>query len=160
MIWLALTLAIVFFILSVIFTIYPILPGPVIAFVGVIVYAAMAGFHTLPPWVYVLSASMVVLSFLVDTLCATLGVKRAGGSKYAMVGAAVGTLIFPFLLGPLLGILLGTVVGAMVGEAWMVQRAGHLAKVGLASLFGFLFGMLFKLIAVSVIIIAFFIGRM
>lgn len=159
MIWLAFTLTILLFLLGIVFTIYPVLPGAVFAFVGVLVYGWIAGFHTLPKWVYVVSAIMVLLNFATDTIASILGVKKAGGSKYAVIGATIGTFVLPFLLGPIFGIIVGPVAGAIVGEMIYVRRTNHLVKVGIASLLGFLMGTLLKLITVLVIIISFFVGR-
>jgi uncharacterized protein YqgC (DUF456 family) len=159
MVWFALAIAVVLFLLGIVFTIYPILPGAVFAFAGVIVYAWITGSHTLPKWVYILSALMVLANFAIDSLASTLGVKKAGGSKQAMIGAAVGTMVLPFLVGPILGVILGPVIGAIIGELLHVRNAGHLAKVGFASLLGFLTGTVLKLITVFVMIGGFFIGR-
>jgi uncharacterized protein YqgC (DUF456 family) len=155
----AVVFAVLLFLLGIVFTLFPILPGVVFALAGVIVYASLAGFHSLPLWVYVLTVVMVLANFAIDIFASTWGVKKAGGSRQAMVGAAIGTFVLPFLIGPFLGVILGPLIGAVIGELVHVRKAGHLAKVGLASLLGFLTGTVLKLITIFVIIGGFFIGK-
>lgn len=139
------------FLMAIGFSFFPILPAIIFSVAGIILYAAVRGYATFPIWFWILQGIVVILYFLVDNFSGVVGVKRVGGSSKAIWGSMIGLLIFPFLLGPL-GMLMGPVVGAIVGEIWhrrSISDPGSIAKVGAASLAGFLAGNLVKLILVG-----------
>ena len=78
------------------------------------------------------------MAWAVDYVAAAAGAKRAGASRQAIVGAAVGTLagIFTGLWGLLFMPLAGAAIGEYVAQR-DVLRAG---KVGLATWIGLLLG--------------------
>jgi uncharacterized protein YqgC (DUF456 family) len=144
----SLILPVIFFLAALVFTFYPILPGALFAIAGMVIYGFTEGWTDFPIWFWLVQGLLVALNFLIDWLSSVLGIKRAGGSKHAMWGSAIGMFIAPFLMGPV-GILVGPVVGAMAGELMHVRKAGHLARVGLGSFIGFLLGTIVKLILVA-----------
>ena len=83
-----------------------------------------------------------MLSWSVDYLAASLGVKRVGASSLAVAGAALGTLAG--LMAGLIGVLIGPIIGAIIGE-WMARRDGvQASKAGLAAGISFLLGIVAK----------------
>jgi uncharacterized protein YqgC (DUF456 family) len=63
-------------------------------------------------WTLLLLAGMAALTYVVEFVASILGVKKYGGSRRAMVGAALGGIVGMFLGIP--GILLGPFVGAVI----------------------------------------------
>ncbi|MFC4766416.1 DUF456 domain-containing protein [Effusibacillus consociatus] len=149
-----LVLPILLFIAGIAFTLYPLLPGALFVLAGIISYGLLEGWSAFPYWFWMVQALLIALNFLADWVSSVLGIKRAGGSKQAIWGSAIGMLIGPFVMGPF-GILAGPVVGAMAGELIRVQKAGQIARVGFASLIGFILGTLSKLVLVLLQIVLF-----
>jgi hypothetical protein len=83
-------------------------------------------------------AVLTLIAFTADYVAAALGAKKAGASRLAIVGAAVGTLLGVFT--GLVGLVFMPLVGAAVGEFVAqrdLQRAG---RVGVATWIGLLLG--------------------
>src|SRR5262249_19324436 len=87
---------------------------------------------------------LVVLTLLAITamalahLASALGVRGAGGSRWAMVGALVGALVG--LTVPPLGLLLGPLLGAIAVELWRTHRLAESIRVGVGAVVGGLAG--------------------
>ncbi|TCS75838.1 DUF456 domain-containing protein [Effusibacillus lacus] len=144
-----LTLAIFLFVAGVLFTLYPILPGTLFVLAGILVYGAMEGWAAFPLWFWIVQAVLIALNFLTDWVASVLGIKRVGGSKQAIWGTTLGLIIGPLLLGPI-GILAGPVLGAIIGELIQMRQAGQIARVAVASLIGFLLGIMVKFVLVLI----------
>ena len=142
----------------------PIIPGPPIAFVGMLVLhfsSESYAFATSTLFVYGLVAiGITVLDYFIPIY----GTKKFGGTKYgtrgSMVGLLVGTLVLPVLglvLGPfgLLGIILGPFAGAVIGEKIGGMENASALKAGVGSFIGFLAGTMLKLVYCFVILYLF-----
>jgi uncharacterized protein YqgC (DUF456 family) len=118
--------------------------GHLLVLAGIVVGAWIDDF-TRVGWFTVASvAVLAVLAWLTDYVAALLGAKRAGASRQAIIGAALGTVAGIFM--GLVGVLFMPLVGAAVGE-YMAQRDhGRAAKVGVATWLGLLAGMLAKVV--------------
>jgi hypothetical protein len=86
-----------------------------------------------------------------------MGARKAGASRLALVGAAVGTVVGLFM--GLVGVLFMPLVGAAVGEAVArrqeADRAGagrQAIKVGVATWLGMMAGMVAKVVLSFVMI--------
>lgn len=122
----------------------PALPGTLLVLAGIVVGAWIDDF-TRVGWFAVASvAVLAVLAWITDYVAALLGAKRAGASRQAIIGAALGTVAGIFM--GLVGVLFMPLAGAAVGE-YMAQRDhGRAAKVGVATWLGLLAGMLAKVV--------------
>jgi uncharacterized protein YqgC (DUF456 family) len=124
-------------------TVLPALPGVPLVFAGMLLAAWVDGFKEVSVWTIVLLGVMTLLSLLVDFLASTLGAQRAGASKLAIGGAALGTLVGLFFGIP--GLLLGPFFGAVAGELIGGREWRHASKVGVATWIGIAVGTAFKL---------------
>jgi uncharacterized protein YqgC (DUF456 family) len=113
------------------FTVVPIIPGALFIPAGAAVLATMQRWDEIPAWFWAVQVVLVVAYVLVDNLAQVVGVKRAGGSRAAMVGGAIGVFVGPIVLalvmGPfalLFGPPVGAVVGTLVGEERARSRLG------------------------------------
>ena len=133
--WLAATALIA---LGVAGTVLPVLPGAILVFGGIALAAWIDDFARIPVWLLLLLAVLTAMAWVVDYLAAAAGAKRAGASKLAIIGAAIGTLagIFSGLWGLLFMPLAGAAIGEYVAQRDL-RRAG---KVGLATWIGLLLG--------------------
>ena len=145
--WLAATALIV---IGVAGTVLPVLPGAILVFGGIALAAWIDDFARIPVWLLLLLAVLTAMAWVVDYLAAAAGAKRAGASKLAIIGAAIGTLagIFSGLLGLLFMPLAGAAIGEYVAQRDL-RRAG---KVGLATWIGLLLGTAVKVALVFAMI--------
>lgn len=136
-------IAAVLVLVGVIGTFLPVLPGVPLVFAGMALAAYAGGFSRVGQATLIVLGVLTIFALLVDFLAASLGAKRAGASRAAVVGAAAGTLIGLFM-GPF-GLLIGSFAGAVGGELLATGRTQHAARVGFAAWLGLLLGTLFKL---------------
>ena len=122
----------------------PALPGTILVLAGIVLGAWIDDF-TQVGWLAVSAvAVLAVLAWVMDYVAALLGAKRAGASRQAMIGAALGTVAGIFM--GLVGVLFMPLVGAAIGE-FMARRSHHEAvRVGIATWLGLLAGMLAKFV--------------
>jgi len=122
----------------------PGLPGTPLVFGGLLLAAWADGFQNVGVLTITLLAVMTILAFGVDFLSASLGAKRAGASREAVMGAALGTLIGIFF--GFVGIILGPFVGAVIGEFLARRNLGQAGRAGAATWIGFILGIGVKLV--------------
>jgi hypothetical protein len=101
---------------------------------------------------------LAVLAWLMDYVSAMLGAKRAGASRQAVIGAAVGTVAGIFM--GLVGVLFMPLVGAAVGEFMARRNHGQAMRVGVATWLGLMAGMLAKFVLAFMMIGIFVVALM
>jgi uncharacterized protein YqgC (DUF456 family) len=142
--YILLILAIIFMIIGIIGCLVPVLPGPPLNFLGLILlHMSRFGQFTTPT--LIILGSIAVLVTILDYVVPIWGTRKFGGSKYGTRGATVG-LVIGFFLGPL-GIILGPLIGAFVGEMIFKDDINYAIKAGIGSLLGFLTSIGLKLAA-------------
>jgi uncharacterized protein len=131
-------------------TVLPALPGPVLVFAGLLAGAWADGFQRVGVGTLVLLGALTALAYVVDLAAMVLGVQRAGASRRAVAGAALGLLVgLPFGLP---GLLLGPFVGAVAAELTVRRDLGRAGRAGVAAWIGFLVGTVAKLVIVFAMI--------
>lgn len=153
---LALITAVIFFILGILGTIFPALPGSILVFAGMVIYGFITGFSSLSVSFYILEFAVLVLTFLIDFLATAKGAKHFGGSRGSAIGAAAGTILGLIILGPL-GIVIGPFVGAVLAELISGTEIKQSLRSGFGSVVGIVGGTIFKLSAEILMIVYFFI---
>jgi uncharacterized protein YqgC (DUF456 family) len=142
--YILLILGIILMVIGIIGCLVPVLPGPPLSFLGLILLH-VSRFGQFTPAVLIVMGAITVIVSILDYIVPIWGTKRFGGSKYGTRGATIG-LIIGFFLGPL-GIILGPLVGAIVGELIFKDNMSYALKAGFGSLLGFLTGIGLKLAA-------------
>lgn len=163
--WLLLALAILLFLLGIIGCFLPILPGPPVSFVGMIVLHFSDKFGGFSTTTLVSMGLLALIVQILDYIVPAWGTKKFGGSKYGTWGSIIGLLFGIFILpsivviGPfgLFGIILGPFFGALIGETIGGQKSDKAFKAAVGSFIGFLTGTLMKLVAAIIITIFSFI---
>lgn len=123
-------------------TVVPVLPGAPLVFAGMYLAAWVDDFAHVGGWTLIALAGIALLSLLVDLVATALGAKRVGASKWAIGGAALGTLIGIFF--GLIGVFVFPFLGAVVGEYLHRKNLTDAGKVGFGTWLGLLAGMLAK----------------
>lgn len=124
-------------------TVLPALPGVPLVFCGMLLAAWADGFTHVGTFTLVLLGVLTVLSIIIDFVAGLLGAKRVGASRYALVGAALGTIAGLFF--GLFGLLLGPFAGALLGELVAGGSLRRATGVGVGTWLGFLFGAVAKI---------------
>jgi uncharacterized protein YqgC (DUF456 family) len=137
-------------VLGLVGSIVPFLPGTLLILAGSFIYALFNDFAALGTSRLMVLAGLTALAYAIDYVAGAFGVKRFGGSRWAMYGAILGAVVGLFF-GPL-GLILGTVFGAVIAE-WIRSRdieAGMRSGVG--SALGMVLGTVAKLcVAVTMV---------
>jgi hypothetical protein len=135
-------LAAIVLIIGVIGCILPVIPGPPISFIGLLIAEAtvFVDFSTQKILILGLVALLVTI---MDFIIPVWGTRRFGGTRAGQWGATIG-LIAGLFLGPL-GIIFGPFVGAVVAELIKGATNHDAFRSGVGSFIGFLLGVGLKL---------------
>ena len=147
-------------------TVLPVLPGTLLVLAGLFLGAWIDGFARVSGAAMGVIALLAVLAFATDYVAALLGAKKVGASRWALIGAALGTVVG--LLAGIVGVLVFPFVGAVAGEWYALRRAPpgsggpgtarRVLDVGVATWIGLLVGTAVKLalafVMVGVFVIA------
>lgn len=134
--------------------IVPILPGPPIAYIGLLLMQ-LTDPRPFDMDFMVMMAFVVIGVTVIDNVIPVYGTKKMGGSKKGIWGATIG-LIVGLFFAPI-GLIVGPFAGAFIGETIGGKDTRTALKSGFGSLIGFLMGTGLKLI-VSGWILAKYIG--
>jgi hypothetical protein len=135
--------------------ILPVIPGPPLSFVGLLIlhFTKWGSINSqLLIWLGIAAAIVTILDY-VFPVWAT---KKFGGSKRGVWGATLGLVVGMFLFPPV-GIILGPFAGAFIGEVTGGQNRSKAFKAALGSFVGFLLGTGLKFAVSGVITYYFFI---
>jgi uncharacterized protein len=139
MLWIA---AIALIVIGVAGTVLPALPGAILVFGGIALAAWIDDFARIPAWLLLLLAVLTAMAWAVDYAAAALGAKRAGASRQAIIGAAIGTVAGIF--SGLWGLLFMPLVGAAIGEYLAQRDVRRAGKAGITTWIGLLLGTVAK----------------
>lgn len=149
--WVAVVLL---FIVGIIGTIVPALPGTLLVFAGVLLGAWIDDFTRVGSTTIIIAGVLTVLAWVTDYVAAMMGAKRAGASRQAMIGATIGTIAGVF--SGLVGLLFFPLAGAAIGEYLAISDVRRAGNVGVATWIGMIIGTALK-IALSFITIGVFV---
>jgi uncharacterized protein YqgC (DUF456 family) len=122
----------------------PALPGTILVFAGLALGAWIDDFTRVGWFALGAIAVLAVLAWLMDYISAMLGAKRAGASRQAVIGAAIGTVAGIFL--GIVGVLFMPLVGAAIGEYMARRNHQQAVRVGISTWIGLMAGMLAKFV--------------
>jgi uncharacterized protein YqgC (DUF456 family) len=138
-------------------TVLPVLPGTALILAGMVLGAWIDGFTRVGGFTMGVLTALAVLAWVLDYVAGLMGAKRAGASKEALIGAAVGT-VAGLLMG-LVGVLFMPLVGAAAGEYLARRDEQRAVKVGLATWLGILIGMVAK-VGIAFVMIGVFVAAL
>ena len=132
----------------------PLLPGAPLLFLGLLCGAWAENFQYVGLWTLLALATLAGLTYLVEFAASLLGVKKYGGSRRAMIGAAVGGVVGLFFGIP--GILLGPFAGAVIGELSLQRTLDEAGRAGFGTVVGLAIGLAGKL-AIGIAMVGLFV---
>lgn len=121
----------------------PVLPGPILAFFGLLCLLPTANPPSAAALVVFGALTAAVTAF--DFIVPAIGAKTFDCSKSGVWGCNIG-MVAGLFFGPL-GLLLGPFLGAFVGELLARKDVVSAAKGGLGAFLGFLSGVVVKVVA-------------
>lgn len=131
-------LAVAFMIIGVLGSLIPVIPGTLIVWGTIILYALAEranGYESLDPFTLIVVSLIAIVAGLSDIWLPLLGAKSSGRSKrsviFGFVGGIVGTFLIPI---PIVGMLIGYVIGLFLGEYHKVRDGGEAIRAGMAGL--------------------------
>ena len=134
--------AVALIVVGVVGTVLPALPGAILVFAGIALAAWIDDFARISGWTLALLGVMTALAWATDFAAAAMGARKVGASRYAIVGAALGTIAGIFT--GFVGLLFMPLVGAAIGEFAAQRDVARAGKVGVATWIGLLVGTALK----------------
>ena len=131
-------------------TVLPVLPGTLLVWAGIVLGAWIDDFARVSVTTVVVISVLGVVAWALDYAAGLLGAQKAGASKQALLGAAVGTVVGLFM--GLVGVLFMPLVGAAVGEYLARKDEARAVKVGLATWVGIMLGLLAKVVLAFIMV--------
>lgn len=103
-------------------SVIPVLPGPMLIWLGAFLWAWADGFTRIGWGTLIVLGVLALVAWGSDIFLTTVISRRAGASWKAILGAIVGGLLGATVLSalPLLGTVLGAILGA-IGGMWLVE---------------------------------------
>ncbi len=124
----------------------PGLPGTPLIFSGLLLTAWADDFRNVSGWTMAFLGVLSVIAFIVDFVSGSLGAKKTGASREAVICAALGAVVGLFF--GIVGVFFGPFVGAVIGEYIVRRNLGQAGRVGLGAWIGFVVGIAAKLMLV------------
>ena len=121
----------------------PGLPGTPLIFGGLLLTAWADGFQNVSAGTMVVLAILSILALATDFVSGSIGAKRTGASREAVIGAALGAVVGIFF--GFVGVFLGPFIGAVIGEFLVGRNLEVAGRVGLGAWLGFVLGIGAKL---------------
>lgn len=148
--------AFLLFLIGLVGTLLPVMPGATVIWSGMLVYGVITGFEAFG-WTFLLGQALIALAVLgIDYLLTAMGSKYFGGSRAALWGAAGGLLVGVFFFP--VGLLVGPFLGAALADLIAKKNSNQAIKSGLGASIGFWTALPLKLI-MEIVMITWFIFR-
>lgn len=128
-------IAVAFILLGIAGIIVPILPGTILVWLTVLVYAWATSFATLTPTIFVLITLVALVTGSANLWLPLLGAQRSGAAKRALFLGLVGAIIGTFIV-PLVGTIIGYALGILLGEFLKHQDLNLALRASLGGLAG------------------------
>ncbi|MBH0228895.1 DUF456 domain-containing protein [Halobacillus yeomjeoni] len=147
---------IICFIASFASVIFPIIPAPLVLWIGFLSYFFFIDNEALSLFFWIAMIGLTILLIVSDIIANSYFVKKYGGSKWGERMAAVGVIAGSFIIPPL-GILIVPFVLVIITELIQKRSGNDAMKAAIGSLFGFLSGTFAKIVIQVIMIIWFFV---
>jgi len=137
-----LVLGFIFCLIGIIGTFLPIIPGPVMSWLGILVLNLTSIIEFNLKFVLITLTIAVSIGIL-DYFIPILGVKKLGGTRSGQIGTTVGLIVALLILGPI-GIIVGPFMGALLGEISTKKSFQDSIRPALGSFIGVIAGSIIK----------------
>lgn len=135
---------------SIIFSIYPPIPGPLLAYAGMILTHYISDDTQFGTTSFVIWTILTLAITLADQLLPIYTSKKFGGTKAGMIGGIIGTIAGIFSPIPF-GVIIGPLLGAIIGDLYGGNHIRAAFKSGFASFLGFLIATILKIVFCAIL---------
>ena len=133
--------------LSLVGTLIPIIPGVLLMWVIVFIYALVDGFTAVSTASFITISLIALITGTSDIWLTLFGAKKGGASVKSMLVGTLGAIVGSFVF-PIVGTIAGYIAGLLLGEYWqhgdweIAKKAGFggLAGWGIATVIQFIGG--------------------
>lgn len=151
---LLITVSVLLLLIGILGSIVPILPGPPIAFCGLLL-VQFTSKHPFSVDLLIIFGLLAIISAFIDNALPVYATKKFNGSKKGVWGSAIGLIIGLFFFPPF-GIIIGPMAGAFLGEIVDGKTAEKAVKPAFGSFIGFL-SSIFLRFALSIVMAYYFV---
>jgi len=151
---LLITISALLILIGILGSIVPILPGPPIAYGGLLL-VQFTSKHPFSVELLILFGALAIASAIIDNVLPIYATKKFNGSKKGIWGSAMGLIIGLFFFPPF-GIIIGPMIGAFTGEIVDGKSAEKAVKPAFGSFIGFL-SSIFLRFALSIVMAYYFV---
>ncbi|MBT3276042.1 MAG: DUF456 domain-containing protein [Spirochaetales bacterium] len=135
----------------------PAIPGPILAFLSLILISLADGWTLFSWWVLTIAGVLALFSTIIDNILPALASKTAGAGKPGIWGSVLGMFAGSFFIPPL-GAVLGAFAGALLGELLFNRQNSTPFKAALGVFRGTMLGILIKITVTGATTYLFIIG--
>jgi len=129
--------------------IVPVIPGPILAYIGLILISIPGGWVLFPVWLLIVLGAAAVVATILDNMLPALGSRKAGAGRAGVWGSVVGMIAGSFFTP--IGTIIGAFVGALLGEMIFNRENKNPLKAAFGVFKGTMLGILVKLVVVGLI---------
>ena len=150
-------IGILFIILGLIGCFIPVLPGPPLAYISLL----LLQLGPVVPFTFnfmMVMGIIVAIITAIDYFLPALGAKKWGGSRYGIIGALLGVVVGLFIFPPL-GFVIFPFIGAIMGEIINGANTNKALKAAFGTLIGLIFVSMLKF-SMSLIIAYYFFSNL
>lgn len=137
-------------------TLFPMLPGAPLIWVGLLVLAWISDFKSVSVTTLIVTGILTAIATGASYVAGTVGAKKYGASRYGIVGSVVGMIAGLAFLP--VGLIVGPFIGAVIGELLHGTSRDRALKAGMGTVIGFVGGTLLQLILGLVLFGYFIVG--
>jgi len=149
-------IGIILLLIGIIGCIIPGIPGPPIAYFGLLLQIFKTENPFTPKFLIIWALITVAVSIL-DYVVPAVGTKKFGGSKRGVWGSIIGLFVGIFFFPPI-GLIIGPFLGAFLGELTGGKETQAALKAGFGSFIGFITGVALKLVVTGLMAYYFFVS--
>jgi len=150
MYYVIITVSIILLIAGFIGCIVPVIPGPPIAYISLILLKFTDKSGQISMTLLIVLAILNIIVLVIDYVLPIFGVKMFGASKFGIWGSIIGMLV-GLIFFPPFGMIVGILIGAITGELYAGKNKSDALKIGMVSLITTVGVMGLKLILTSII---------
>ncbi len=134
--------------------IIPVLPGPPVAYVALLLVSWAGGWNVYAVWLLIVTAVAAVGAAMLDSILPIVTSRRSGAGKAGIWGSVLGMLVGTIFFPPF-GTVIGAFLGALAGEMLVMGEGRNPMKAALGVFTGTMLATVIKLSVSGVIAVLF-----
>ena len=124
--------------------IVPVLPGPPVAFIALLLVSWAGAWELYQVWLLVVMGLLAFGATIMDNILPAMSSRRSGAGKAGVWGSVIGMIAGTFFFPPF-GTIIGAFIGALIGELLVKREDSRPLKAALGVFSGTLMAIVVKL---------------